>query len=282
MDSTSTHPANVGQPSEELARLADLAWTNKRLWWMSWAFPFPLYVLAGWGMLSRDDPVRFALRHWPVLEPFYLDEDAIGIGLVLLGSLVLRSRVGTALAGLAQATRAGGQQRELFSYATGSWRSAIPLLFARFLLGSITLTLLLLPTSLLRDSWDSPFEPFVLVRLLPFWLLALGYGFTLDACTQLGVQSIAANDRGAASAFQHGWRLLGADPWQSAKWIALWAGLILGYGLFGLMGLSEGMDDFGGLVFALSIPFVGAFSAYYWAEAYHRLGGLRTIPVERL
>lgn len=276
-------------PGAELARLADLAWSHKRVWWFAWLFPFPLYFLGGVDELAHVELLDLLVEVWPVLAPLELpdSDDLLSVLLVLGASLLLRSRFGTALAAFAQAIRVGAAPRPLQTFAADRWRSSIPIIAARMVLGSFTLSLLLLPAAwaseLFSFAYADGFEVFLALLLLsPFYLLALGYGMTLDACTQLAIQSVAANDRGAASAFQHGWRLLCASPWQSAKAVAAWTGMLFGFGFLAFGVLAETFGELGMLAWVFLIPFVGTFSAFYWAESYHRLGGLRTVPVERL
>ncbi len=279
--------AEVGaEIGAEVARLADLAWNHKRAWWVAWLFPFPLYYLSS---RDRSDPLDDLVEVWPILTPLEWPniDGLLGMALVLGASLLLRSRFGTALAAFAQAVRAGVAMRPVLSFAKDRWRASIPLLATRFILGSLTLSLLLLPAAwaseLFAFTTADGFQLFATLLLLsPVYLLALVYGMTLDACTQLAIQSLAANNRGAASAFQHGWRLLCASPSRSAKVVAGWTGFLFGFGFLAFGVLYDLFDDGGLFAWLCLIPFAGTFSAFYWAEAYHRMGGLRTVPVDRL
>ncbi len=269
-----------------LGDYARKAWRSKRLWWAAFVYPFAVFWVVVPGHLDSGDPLSFAFEFWTVLKRVSLDqpaEFATGV-LVVAGALCLQARVAIGMIDVVRAESDSASERVgILRRGRGLWRSAAALLLARQALAWVVLSLLLLPAATVTRTLGLEIdEPAMLVAaplVLPFYVLALGYVFALDACCQLGLQSVVANRRGATSAFQHGWRLLAHDPSRSTRIVATWAMLQLAWCLYFFSGvaLMVGDAEAGDFLGLLALPFAGAFSAYFWADAYRLLGGIRTV-----
>ncbi len=117
------------------------------------------------------------------------------------------------------------------------------------------------------------------VLISPVILLLGAYMLALSVLGQLGLQSLAHNQRGVSSALLHGWRIMRHDPWATARAVAADVVLLL-FTLLAVRlfdGLIGGLPLTGWLTGAFQLllaGFAGVVRAGYWARAYRALGGL--------
>jgi hypothetical protein len=164
----------------------------------------------------------------------------------------------------------------------GLFLSCLALLLVRLLLGSLALFLLAsLPISLvyrLGEDALGPLGMLLMMAVLGLFGLGLLYVLTLDAAIWLALYSLAANRRGAGSAFQHAWRLLNHDPARAIRAVGLYGAVIgLGYGLL-LPLLLSWSGDYRDLVGAMASGIFAWWSVRYWLHGYRALGGVSTAP----
>jgi hypothetical protein len=232
----------------------------------------PITVLADFSPLLDEAPET----SWAEGGPF--EEYLVGL---LLGAWLTSGLVAWSLAkegwqdgdrgpGLGRVRRAG----------KGLFRSCLALMLVRSLLGSLVLFLLAsLPISLVYRLGEDALGPLgVVLMLAVLGLFGLGllYVLTLDAALWLALYSLAANRRGAGSAFQHAWRLLNHDPARAIRAVGLYGGVIgLGYGLL-LPLLLSWSGDYRDFVGAMASGIFGWWSVRYWLHGYRALGGVQT------
>lgn len=232
----------------------------------------PITVLADYSPLLNETPVS----SWLDGSPVELDLISLLLCAWLTSGLVAWSLAkedwleGDRGPGFGRVRRAG----------RGLFLSCLALATTRLLFGSLALFLLAsLPISLVYRLGQDALGPLgVVLMLLVLGLFGLGllYVLTLDAAVWLAFYSLAANRRGAGSAFQHAWRLLSHDPSQAIRAVGLYGGVIgIGYGLLLplLLSWSGEFRDFGG---AFASGLFGWWSVRYWLHAYRALGGVQT------
>lgn len=170
--------------------------------------------------------------------------------------------------------------------------SVLGLLISIGVLRYTVVIMMLLPAVFAWNTFESPavHGPVALILALialPTLAVLLIYNLALSLLQLLALQSLAHNRRGVASALQHSWSILRADPWAGSRALA---GELL---VVGLSLIVEGVVlamfvspfPFSGLLgapvhFAISIAMLcfagilGVTRACYWASAYRALGGL--------
>jgi hypothetical protein len=169
--------------------------------------------------------------------------------------------------GLLQLWRAG---RGLTISALGLWLAKLGLTLGAF-------ALVLAPVYALAEvTGGSQGRNALLLVLAPLWLLLLAYLLVLEVVNQLGLQSLARNRRGTASAVIHAWRLMRAHPWAVVRAISMDM-VLQAVSLAAILVLAVLSIPTFGLGLVLLLPLlgvVGSIRAAFWARCYGELGGL--------
>jgi hypothetical protein len=258
-----------------------------------WAWLVALAVpLFGYPVLTDDpavsiDPLSEFAHFSPLLKGIFWSEAEYqyqNLDLALPLQLLLGAWLSSALVAWRWAHPdwpSSGPRQNLGSLrraGRGLFWSSLGLLLGRLILGSLALLCLAsLPIGFASGTenlglLDGPLK----LLLLGVFALGILYVLTLDAACWLGLQSLAANRRGAGSAFQHAWRLLSNDPAKATRAVGVYALVIgLGHGWllpFLMRWIGDGMY----VAFLLTAGWLGWWSNLYWQHAYTALGGIRT------
>jgi hypothetical protein len=211
-----------------------------------------------------------------LVTPFDSGAASIGPVVLLLFLLVFRPVVG--LARLSDPARGAARPptlREVWRegkglalVAFGLWAMLLALLFAAMLvlIGPVV--------ALMKMPGLGTFARVFAALLLPALVLILTYAAVLMVLNQLALHSLAHNQRGAASALTHAWRLVRADPMGALRAsvvdFVLFVTVMAIVRVAGVV-LPSLLED----LLALALyGFVGVARAGYWARAYRALGGL--------
>jgi len=204
---------------------------------------------------------------------------SIGPVAILFFLIVYRPVVG--LARLSDPTR-GSTARERSPTLRAVWREGKGQALVAFGLWAMLLALLLAAmlvligpvVALMKMPGLGDVAPVFAGLLLPVLLLILAYAAVLMVLNQLALHSLAHNQRGAASALTHAWRLVRADPMGALRASIVDFVLFLTVIVVGRVAgvaLPAVLQD----LLALALyGFVGVARAGYWARAYRALGGL--------
>jgi len=97
------------------------------------------------------------------------------------------------------------------------------------------------------------------------------YALLLSVLYQLGLQSLAQNRRGVASAVRHAWRIARHDPWATFRAVVVDFLLYVTTTMIAIVLFATVI----GAPFGLGmLGFAGTTRACYWARTYRVLGGL--------
>jgi hypothetical protein len=111
----------------------------------------------------------------------------------------------------------------------------------------------------------------------PLLLLCCIYAAVVSVLFQLALQSLVQNQRGVASALQHGWRLAQLDAWATLRAALVDCALSAALAALGFLVKHASALCFmtpAVVAYVLLTAIAGVARALYWARVYRALGGL--------